>query len=155
MKKSKVLFICVHNSARSQMAAAFLNSICPEEFEAHSAGFEFGNLNRFAVEAMSEIGIDISKKKTQTVFDVWKKGPAFSHVITVCSEAELKARSCPVFPGVTTRLHWPFADPSTFDGSDGAKLEQTRQVRDAIKARVEAWCEEICRHSANPSSVFP
>src|SRR6266852_6064147 len=112
--KKKVLFICVHNSARSQMAAALLNQTCGQFFEAQSAGLEPGTLNPLAVEALREIGIDISRNKTQAVKDVLKSGEFFSYVITVCSESE--AEGCPVFPGVTTRLHWPFSDPSKLIG---------------------------------------
>src|ERR1700738_2991311 len=120
--KKKVLFICVHNSARSQMAAALLNKRCGEFFEAQSAGLEPGTLNPLAVEALREIGIDISRNKTQAVFDVFKSGELFAYVITVCSEAE--AQGCPIFPGVTTRLHWAFPDPSKFTGSPKKRLGQ-------------------------------
>ncbi len=149
MKKKKILFICVHNSARSQMAEALLNRICGDEFEAQSAGFEPGVLNPNVVEVMREVGIDLSRKKTQAVFDVYKSGQLFSHVITVCSESE--AAGCPVFPGVTHRLHWPFDDPSCFEGDRETKLEKTRQVRDAIKAKIEEWCAEVCDADAGSS----
>src|SRR6266704_3480199 len=85
--KQKVLFICIHNSARSQMAEAFLKEICGGNFEAHSAGLEPGRLNPLAVEALREIGIDISKNQTQSVFDVFKSGDLFGYVITVCDES--------------------------------------------------------------------
>jgi len=140
--KKKVLFICVHNSARSQMAEAFLNLACPDNFEAHSAGLEPGTVNPLAVEAMKEIGIDISAKKTQSVFDVFKSGQFFRHVITVCDESE--AGGCPIFPGVTKRLHWSFADPGALTGSREERLEGTRKVRDQIRARIEAWRDEMC-----------
>jgi len=140
--KQKVLFICVHNSARSQMAEAFLNLACPDYFEAHSAGLEPGTLNPLAVEAMAEIGIDISKKKTQAVFDVFKSGELFPYVITVCDESS--AEKCPIFPGVTKRLHWSFPDPAALTGSHKERLEGTRKIRDQIRARIEAWCEEMC-----------
>lgn len=142
MKKKKVLFICVHNSARSQMAAALMNKICGEFFEAESAGLEPGTLNPMVVEALREVGMDISGKKTQRVFDLWKSGQIFQYVVTVCSEAE--AEGCPIFPGVTTRLHWPFADPSKFSGTPQEKLEQVRQVRDEIREKIEDWCVEVC-----------
>ena len=140
--KKKVLFICIHNSARSQMAEAFLNQICGEQFEAHSAGLEPGKLNPIVVEAMQEIGIDISRNQTKAVFDMLKSGRSFAHVITVCDEAS--AERCPIFPGVTTRLHWSFPDPSGFPGPREEKLARTREVRDAIKARIEEWCAEVC-----------
>src|SRR6184192_2298244 len=125
MQKKRVLFICIHNSARSQMAEAFLNEICGEQFEAQSAGLEPGKLNPIVVEAMREIGIDISSKKTKAVFDVFRSGQTFAYVITVCDEAS--AERCPIFPGVTTRLHWSFPDPSAIRGSHDEKLARTRE----------------------------
>src|SRR5947199_3914526 len=142
MRKQKVLFICAHNSARSQIAAALLNKTCGEFFEAQSAGLVPGTINPLVVEALQEIGIDISMNTTQRVFDVWKSGQIFQYVITVCSEAE--AKGCPIFPGVTTRLHWPFPDPSQLTGSDEEKLNAIRQIRDEIRAKIEEWCEEVC-----------
>ena len=100
MAKQSVLFICVHNSARSQMAAAWLNYACGDHFEAQSAGLEPSTLNPLVVEVMKEVGIDLSENKTQRVFDVWKSGQMFQYVVTVCSEAE--ADGCPIFPGATT-----------------------------------------------------
>lgn len=138
--KRKILFICVHNSARSQMAAAFLNDICGNECEAQSAGLEPGTLNPLVVEVMREIGIDISGNKTQAVSDVLKSGQVFACVVTVCSEAE--AGGCPIFPGPTQRLHWPFPDPSKVEGAREEKLEKIRQIRDTIRARIEQFCAE-------------
>src|ERR1041384_7386349 len=100
MKKKNVLFVCIHNSARSQMAEAFLKQTCPDEFEAHSAGLEPGTLNPIVVEAMREIGIDISGNQTKAVFDMVRSGQSFAYVITVCDEAS--AERCPIFPGITT-----------------------------------------------------
>src|SRR6266436_6395099 len=140
--KKKVLFICVHNSARSQMAAGLLNKICGEFFEAQSAGLKPGTLNPLAVEALREIGIDISQNKTQAVFDVFKSAQLFPYVITVCSESE--AQGCPIFPGVTTRLHWSFDDPSKFTGTREERLEKTRRVRDEIRGKIDSFCEEHC-----------
>ena len=138
--KKKVLFICVHNSARSQMAAALLNKRCGEFFEANSAGLEPGKLNPLAVAVLQENGIDISKNKTRAVFDVFKSGELFTYVITVCDESE--AEACPIFPGVTTRLHWSFPDPSAFAGTPEEKVEQTRHVRDKIDNQVRRFCTE-------------
>ena len=138
--KKKVLFICVHNSARSQMAAALLNKRCGDSFEAQSAGLEPGKLNPLAVDVLGEIGIDISRNKTQAVFDVFKSGELFAYVITVCDESE--AEGCPIFPGVTTRLHWSFADPSQFVGTREEKLEETRKVRDKIDNQIRHFCAE-------------
>jgi arsenate reductase (thioredoxin) len=144
MKKT-VLFVCIHNSARSQMAEAFLNHLCPAQFEAHSAGLEPGVLNPVVVEAMREIGMDISGQLTKAVFDMIKSGKRFTYVITVCDEAS--AERCPIFPGVTTRLHWGFPDPSAVQGSDSERLARTREVRDSIRRKVETWCEEMCSKS--------
>ena len=140
--KKKALFICVHNSARSQMAAALLNWRCGNCFEAESAGLEPGTLNPLAVEALREMDIDISKNKTQAVFDVFKSGQLFAYVITVCDESE--AAGCPIFPGVTTRLHWSFPDPSKFTGSHEEKLQETRRVRDKIDNQIRQFCAEHC-----------
>ena len=138
----KVLFICVHNSARSQMAAAWLNDICGDYFEAESAGLEPGELNPLAVQVMDEVGIDISNNKTQAVFDVFKSGQFFPYVITVCDESE--AAVCPIFSGVTKRFHWSFPDPSSLVGTRGERLQGTRKIRDDIRARIETWCDEMC-----------
>lgn len=142
MRKKKVLFICIHNSARSQMAEAFLNQICPEAFEAQSAGLEPGKLNPVVVEAMEEIGIDISGNQTKSVFDVFKSGQMFAYVIAVCDGAS--AERCPIFGGVTKRLHWSFPDPSSLTGTHEDRLAGTREIRDMIKERIEEWCGEVC-----------
>ena len=144
--KSNVLFICVHNSARSQMAEAWLNQICGDFFAAESAGLEPGTLNPLVVEAMQEAGLDISKKETRAVFDVFKAGKLFSYVITVCDETN--AEKCPIFPGVTKRLHWSFPDPSTLVGSCENKLVEVRKIRDEIRRKIESWCEEVCPRPA-------
>jgi len=137
MYKEKVLFVCIHNSARSQMAEAWLNHLYGDRYEAHSAGLEAGTLNPLAVAAMQEVGIDISHKKTQTVFSLFNKGELFSYVITVCDEAS--AEQCPVFPGATTRLHWSFPDPAQLTGTEKEKLSKVRTIRDDIKAAIESW----------------
>lgn len=128
------------------MAEAWLNRICGEYFEGQSAGLEPGTLNPLAVQVMAEVGIDISKKKTQAVFDVFKSGQLFAYVITVCDEAS--AEKCPIFPGPATRMHWSFPDPSEAQGSETAKLEQVRLIRDEIRAKIEHWCEEVCLQAA-------
>jgi arsenate reductase (thioredoxin) len=140
--KKKVLFVCIHNSARSQMAEAFLNQICGDEFESQSAGLEPGKLNPIVVEAMKEIGIDISGNQTKAVFDMFKSGRIFHYVITVCDETS--AERCPIFPGVIKRLHWSFPDPSSAQGLPEEKLAKTREVREMIKAKIEDWCAEVC-----------
>ena len=140
--KKKILFICVHNGARSQMAEAFINHMCGDEYEAKSAGLTPGMLNPLVVEAMKEIGIDISANRTKSVFDFVKSGELFAYVITVCSEAE--AEGCPIFPGVAKRLHWSFPDPSALQGTHDEKLAKTRKIRDTIKAQIDQWCDIAC-----------
>lgn len=141
MQKQKVLFICVHNSARSQMAEAWVNYLYGDIFEAQSAGLEPGTLNPLAVQVMKEVGIDISKNETKGVFDFVKSGILFSYVITVCDEAS--AGRCPIFPGVTKRLHWSIPAPSTVTGTLEEKLEKVRAIRDAIRSSVEQWRQQI------------
>jgi len=140
--KTNVLFICIHNSARSQMAEAWLRHFCGDTFEVESAGLEPGTLNPLVVEAMQETGIDISNKTTQTTFDVFKEGKLFAYIITVCDETS--AERCPIFPGVATRLHWTFPDPSALTGSHEKKLTEIREIRDEIRAKIEDWCEDVC-----------
>ena len=142
MKKRNVLFICIHNSARSQMAEAWLNNLCGEFFEAESAGLEPGTLNPLVVEAMREVGIDISHKGTRAVFDVLKSGKQFHYVVTVCDETS--AERCPTFPGITTRLHWSFPDPSALSGTKEEKMPAVKEICDMIKTKIEQWCDEVC-----------
>jgi arsenate reductase len=137
----RVLFICVHNAGRSQMCEALLKRYAGGRFDAQSAGLEPGELNRLAVEVMAEIGIDISQNKTKSVFDVWKSGEAFQYVVAVC-DAE-SAEKCPIFPGVTTRLHWPFHDPSKVIGTYEQKLQKVRQIRDEIAAKIQDWLNSL------------
>lgn len=142
MRKGKVLFVCVHNSARSRMAEGFLNALCGDLFEAQSAGLKAGRpVNPLAAETIRELGIDITQKPGQLVADVERDGPEFDYVITVCHESD--AAACPVFRGPANRLHWPFADPASFTGSLAEKLEQTRTVRAAIRTQIENWCAEL------------
>ena len=144
--KRPVLFVCIHNSARSQMAEAFLNALCPEHFEAESAGLEPGKLNPLAVAAMAEVGIDISQNEAKAVFDLFKRGKQYSFVVTVCDETS--AERCPIFPGGARRLHWSFPDPAALEGSWEDRLAQTRLVRDEIRARILEWCADMCDAAA-------
>ena len=139
MKKTKVLFVCEHNSARSQMAEAFLNHFASDRFEAESAGLEPGKLNPFVVQAMKELDIDISKNQTKAVLDLFKQGKYYNFVITVCDETV--AERCPIFPGLTTRLTWSIQDPSKIEGTDDEKLEKTRIIRDRIKDKILKYVE--------------
>lgn len=146
MSKANVLFICVHNSARSRMAEGFLNARCGEFFDAQSAGLMPGSgVNPLAAEVMREVQIDITRNKSQEVFDVFKSGRLFAYVVTVCHESE--AAGCPIFPGPTKRLHWPFADPSSTTGAWEEKLEKTRAIRDEIEEKIQEWCAEVCPES--------
>ena len=132
--KEKVLFVCIHNSARSQMAEALLKKLGSDRFEAYSAGLEPGTLNPLAIEVMQELGIDISANETKSVFEYFKQGALFNYVITVCDGTN--AEKCPIFPGITKRINWSFEDPSVLTGSHELKIDATRRIRDEIKRAV-------------------
>jgi arsenate reductase len=136
----KVLFVCSHNSARSQMAEAFLNQI-GGDFIAESAGIEAGTLNPIAVEVMKEAGIDISGNKTKNVFDFYKQGKFYNYVVTVCDSKT--AERCPLFPGTLKYFHWDLDNPASFQGTHEEKLEKTKVVRDQIKEKVSELVNEI------------
>lgn len=138
--KYRVLFVCIHNSARSQMAEAFLKKYANDIFEVESAGLEPAGINPNVVAVMQEAGIDLSQKTTQDVFDLFRKGRMFNVVVTVCDQAS--AERCPIFPGMTKRLAWSFPDPSEFKGSPEEILQQTRGVRDLIEAQVMDFVAE-------------
>ncbi len=137
MKKKKVLFVCVHNIARSQMAEAFLKKLAGEKFEVESAGLEPGKLNPLVVEVMAEVGIDIAKARSKSVYDLYRRGERFDYVITVCDEAS--AERCPVFPGPGRKIHWGFNDPGRIEGNREEKLAQIRVIRDNIRSKVREW----------------
>ena len=139
MKKKRVLIICEHNSARSQIAAAYLLKFGSDDYDVDSAGLEPAELNPLAVAVMKEAGIDISDQKPQSVFGLFQQGKLYQTIITVCQPA---ADKCPIFPGVVKRLHWPFDDPAQFEGTWEQKLSQTRQVRDKIENAVKEWISE-------------
>lgn len=134
--KTRVLFVCVHNTARSQMAEAFLNHLAGERFEAESAGLEPAELNPLAVEVMREIGIDISTNQARKVFDLYKEDRLYNYVVPVCEEA---AERCPTFPSFAKVLRWSFEDPASFTGSYEERLTKTRRVREQIKKKVEEF----------------
>ncbi|HMH20500.1 MAG TPA: arsenate reductase ArsC [Puia sp.] len=136
----KVLFVCIHNSARSQMAEAFLKKYGGENFIVESAGIEPGAMNPNVVKVMQEVGIDLSQKSTQGVFDLFRQGKLFNAVITVCDGAN--AERCPVFPGIVKRIAWSFEDPSSLKGTQEEILEHTRAVRDEIGKAVVNFVEE-------------
>ncbi len=137
--RTRVLFVCVHNAARSQMAEAFLNRLAGDRFEAESAGLEPTEINPLVIEVMKEIGIDISMHQTKSVFGFYKEGRLYRYVIPVCDEA---AQVCPIFPGFCTTLHWPFEDPAGFTGSREERLAKTRQIREQIRKRIEEFVGE-------------
>jgi len=141
MKKQRVLFLCRHNSARSQMAEAWCNALCGDFLEAESAGLDPGEVNPLVVRAMREVGIDISHKGTQDVFGLVKSDRLYSYVITVCDRSA--AERCPIFPGITTRLDWSFPDPAGLSGNDEEKMIEVRKIRDAIRDRLVDWSAAI------------
>ena len=136
----KILFVCIHNSARSQMAEAFLKQLNNGIFEVESAGIEKGKLNPLVVQAMDEVGIDISNKGTQDVFTLFKQGKSYHAVISVCEQEA--AERCPIFPGRVKRIAWSFPDPPKFTGTDEEILAKVRMVRDAIKEKVKEFIAE-------------
>lgn len=143
MSKIRVLFVCIHNSARSQMAEAYVNTLFGDQFIAESAGLEPGTLNPYAVRVLQEDGIDISGKATRDVFDIYKAGKLYEYVITVCDETA--AERCPIFPGVATRIHWSFSDPSRAQGTDDEKMAQVRAIRDQIRTQIEEWAPTVAQ----------
>ena len=141
MGTTNVLFVCIHNSARSQMAEALLNHLHGDRFHAESAGLEPGRLNPLAVAAMQSMRIDISKKGTRDVFDMHKSGKKFDYVITVCDA--VNGERCPIFPGATRRIHWSFEDPGSFSGPPEENLRRTIAVRDKIREQIDDWVRQI------------
>ena len=135
----RVLFVCVHNSARSQMAEAFLRKYGEERFVAESAGLEPGTINPLVVEVMNEEGIDLSDKSTNSIYDYYRKGRSYDYVIAVCSKEA--AERCPIFPGGGKRLHWPFDDPSQVRGAHEEKLAEVRRIRNAIREQILSFLE--------------
>jgi arsenate reductase (thioredoxin) len=130
--RARVLFLCTHNSARSQMAEGLLRQLAGNRFEAHSAGTEATHVRPLAVRAMDEVGVDISGQESKTL-ERYLREP-FDYVITVCDDAN---EACPVFPGAKSRLHWSFEDPSRAEGSEEERLAVFRSVRDRIGERIE------------------
>lgn len=132
MTRPRILFLCTHNSARSQMAEGLLRALAGDRVEAYSAGTEATHVRPLAITAMAEVGIDISGQRSKTLERY--VGEPFDAVITVCDQA---AEACPVFPGARKRLHWSFPDPSRATGTPDEQLAVYRAVRDAIRARIE------------------
>lgn len=138
MPKPAVLFLCTHNSARSQMAEGWLRHLAGDRFDAFSAGLEPTGVHPLALEAMAEVGVDIGAQRSKALSEYLGK-QQFAYVITVCGNAEER---CPLFPGETVRLHWPFDDPAAARGSVEARLAAFRRTRDLLRARLESWLNE-------------
>jgi arsenate reductase (thioredoxin) len=149
--KPRVLFLCTGNSARSQIAEAFLRHYAGDRFEVHSAGLEPKGINPFTLRVMDEIGIDIRDQRSKSVATYLGR-TIFSYVITVCSNAEA---NCPIFPGYTIRMHWPFDDPAAATGPDDVKLAKFCQTRDQIAARIQEWLVELGVSPASGSAHLP
>ena len=136
----RVLFLCTGNSARSQMAEAFLRKYAGDQFEAYSAGLEPKGLNPLTVQAMQEVGIDVSQQRSKGV-DEYLGKVLFQYLITVCDDAE---KNCPtIWPGISKREHWSFEDPAAFEGTDEEKLAKFREIRNQIKARIRSWLDVV------------
>lgn len=139
MDRQRVLFLCTGNSARSQIAEAFVRKHGGERFEAHSAGLEPKGLNPFTVKVMNEIGIDVSSQTSKGV-ETYLGKVLFQYMVTVCDDAD---KNCPtVWPGVNNRMHWSFQDPAAVEGTDEEKLAKFREVRDLIEVKIKSWLAE-------------
>jgi arsenate reductase (thioredoxin) len=134
VSKQRVLFLCTHNSARSQMAEGFLRRLAGDRFEVASAGTEATRVHPLAVQAMAEVGVDLSQHTSKVVDQFLNQ--TWDYVITVCDAAN---EACPVFPNKSNRLHWSFSDPSQATGSEEQRLDIFRTVRDQIKDRLTGW----------------
>lgn len=141
MDKTKVLFVCVHNSARSQMAETFLKDLGGDDFEVVSAGIDLGTINSYVVKSMAKVGYDISQNDTKSVFELFKQGYMFQYVIALCDYRV--AEQCPIFPGMVERVFWPFDNPADFVGTEEEILAQVAVVREAIKQKVEDFIQTL------------
>jgi arsenate reductase len=139
MAKIKVLFLCTGNTARSQMAEAYLRYLDNEHFEAFSAGLEPSEINPLTLQVMEEVGIDMSGQYSKSLSQFFGK-VHFGYLITVCDRAEAR---CPIFPGMGIRLHWPIEDPAAFQGAPKDKLEKFREVREQIRTAVQDWINSL------------
>lgn len=137
-KKPKVLFLCIENRARSQMAEAFLRKYAGDEFEVYSAGFEPAPIHPYVYEVMEEVGLDLEGHHSKGV-DAFFNKVYFGILITVCEKAEEK---CPTFPGLGERRYWPIEDPVAVEGSEEEKLAAFRRARDQIEQHILDWLEE-------------
>lgn len=141
MERKKILFICAHNSGRSQMAEAFANQAGKGNVVAESAGLDPKSVLPAVVEIMNEVGIDLSQNRSDSVFEFFKQGRLYDYVITVCEESVEK--QCPIFPGIARRLSWPFDDPEKLIGTPEEKKEALRRLRDMIRKKVTDFVKKI------------
>ena len=141
MITKRVLFLCLHNSGRSQIAEAYLTKFGGENFIAESAGFESKPINPLVIHVLKEDGIDISEKDTKAVFSLFKEGRIYHYVIRVCNIAAKE--QCPIYPTMAEMIDWSFEDPSKVTGSDVEKLDKIRQIRDEIKKQILSFIEVI------------
>lgn len=140
-EKRKILFVCVQNSFRSQIAEAIINKKYGGRFVAESAGLNIGEISPLAIRVMNEYGIDISNNQVDSVFDFYKEGRFYSYVITVCSrEAE---KECPIFPGIRKRLNWELENPEKFTGTEEEKYQKAIELRDEIERRIDEFISSI------------
>jgi arsenate reductase len=139
MDKTRVLFLCSGNSARSQMAEAWLRHLAGERFDVYSAGLEPSLVNPLTIQVMGEVGIDLRGARSKSLMEFIGK-QHFGYLITVCSKAEEK---CPIFPGMGIRLHWPFDDPAAVIGTDEERLSTFRRVRDEIEEKIKEWLASL------------
>ncbi len=140
-EKRRILFVCVQNSFRSQIAEAIVNKKYGDRFVAESAGLNIGKINPLAIRVMNEYGIDISNNQVNSVFDFYKEGRFYSYVITVCSrEAE---KECPIFPGIRKRLNWELENPENFTGTEEEKYQKAIEIRDEIERRIDEFISSI------------
>ncbi len=144
MDKSRILFLCTSNSARSQMAEAFMRKYGGDEFEVFSAGLEPKDIHPLAIQVMQEKGISLAGQYSKPL-TLYMGKVHFSYLITVCDNAE---QQCPIFPGMGTRLHWPFEDPAAFQGTPQDKIKKFRNIRDEIEVKVKEWLSEFNRSNA-------
>lgn len=139
--KTKVLFLCTGNACRSQIAEAWLRELGGASFEVFSAGLEPHGVNPYTITIMEELGVDMSSHRSKHLNEfIQKPDLDFDYLITVCGNADER---CPYFPGMGTRLHWPFEDPAAFVGPDEETLAAFRDVRDQIKVKIQGWLEEM------------
>lgn len=133
----RILFVCIHNSGRSQMAEAFLNHLGGPAFVAESAGVDPKPVNPDVIRVMQEVGYDLSAARSDNIVDFFRQGRLYEQVIYVCERGIEKG--CPVFPGVRRTEHWPYPDPATLPGNEAERLASLREIRDRIHGRVEEW----------------